>query len=227
MVRMFLALFLSAALMTSAHAQGAQGAGASYPIKGEDGTPVANHRLPAELAGQVETLPGAVVVGNPRGDVTLVEFYDLNCPYCRKAATDVAAILADDKKLRLILVPFPVLGIPSIAATRVEIAVARMARERFHDFHLRIYAGRGTVDGNRALAVTKAMGLTDEKVIAAANDDAVTEIMKAHVRLGNAMGLAATPAFVIKDVAILGHPGRTALLDMIRAVRTCGTVVCP
>jgi protein-disulfide isomerase len=224
---MFLALFLSAALMTAAHAQVAQVAGASYPIKGEDGTPVANHRIPAELASQVESLPGAVVVGNPRGDATLVEFYDLNCPYCRKAAADVAAILAADKKLRLVLVPFPVLGIPSIAAGRVEIAVARLARERFHDFHMRVYAGRGIVDGNRALAVTTAMGLANEKVIAAANDDSVTEAMKAHVRLGNAMGLAATPAFVIKDVAILGHPGRTALEGMIRAVRTCGTIVCP
>ncbi|MDQ2083772.1 thioredoxin domain-containing protein [Xanthobacteraceae bacterium Astr-EGSB] len=223
MVRLFAALLLSAAFLTAAHAQVA---GASYPINGEDGTPVANHRIPAEIAGQIETLPGAVVIGDPRGDVTLVEFYDLNCPYCRKAAADVAAILAADKKLRLILVPFPVLGIPSIAAARVEIAVARLARERFHEFHRRVYAGRGTVDGNRALAVTKAMGLSNEKVIAAANDDAVTEIMKAHVRLGNAMGLAATPAFVVKDVALLGHPGRAALEDIIRAVRTCGAVVC-
>jgi len=223
MVRLFVALLLSAAFLTTAHAQVA---GAGYPINGEDGTPVANHRIPAEIAGQIEALPGAVVLGDPRGDVTLVEFYDLNCPYCRKAAADVAAILAADKKLRLILVPFPVLGIPSIAAARVEIAVARLARERFHEFHRRVYAGRGTVDGNRALAVTKAMGLSNEKVIAVANDDAVTEIMKAHVRLGNAMGLAATPAFVVKDVAILGHPGRAALEDIIRAVRTCGAVVC-
>lgn len=223
MVRLFVALLLSVAFLTTAHAQVA---GAGYPINGEDGTPVSNHRIPAELAGQIEALPGAVVVGDPRGDVTLVEFYDLNCPYCRKAAADVAAILAADKKLRLILVPFPVLGIPSIAAARVELAVARMARERFHDFHMRVYAGRGTVDGNRALAVTKAMGFSNEKIIAAANDDAVTEIMKAHVRLGNAMGLAATPAFVVKDVAMLGHPGRAALEDIIRAVRTCGAVVC-
>jgi protein-disulfide isomerase len=223
MTRLFVAFLVLACLVTAPHAQMGE---ASYPINGEDGTPVANHRLPAELADQIETLPGKVVVGNPHGDVTVVEFYDLNCPFCRKAAADVGALLESDKTLRLVLVPFPVLGIPSIAAGRVEMAVVRLAPARFYEFHRRVYAGRGTVDGDRALAVTKAMGLATDKVIAVANDDAVTETMKAHVRLGNAMGLAATPAFVVKGVAILGHPGRAALEGIVRSVRACGKVVC-
>jgi protein-disulfide isomerase len=223
MTRVLAALLIFAALVTTPRAQVE---GSSYPITGEDGTPVANHALPSELASQIDALPGAVVVGNPRGDVTLAEFYDLNCPYCRKAAGDIAAIIAGDKGLRLVLVPFPVLGIPSIAAGRVEIAVTRLARDRFYEFHRQVYAGRGTVDGNRALAITKVMGLATDKVLATANDDAVTDTMKAHVRLGNAMGLAATPAFVVKGVAILGYPGRAALEGIIHAVRTCNKVVC-
>lgn len=223
MPHLIVVLCLLASLLVPAQAQQAE---PWHPIKGEDGTPVMNHRVPVELESQLEGLPGAVVVGNPRGDVTLVEFYDLNCPYCRRASADLAAILGQDKELKLVLVPFPVLGIPSIAAGRVEFAVVKLARERFYEFHRKIFAGRGTVDGNRALAVAKDIGLANDRVIAAANDDAVTEAMKAHVRLGNALGLAATPAYVIKGVAILGHPGRATLEGIIRAIRTCDKVVC-
>jgi protein-disulfide isomerase len=214
-----------AACVHLAQAQ-AQSLQSRYDIKGEDGTPVANHPVSAELEGRIATLPGIVTIGNPGGDVTIVEFYDLNCPYCRKAAADIADLLKADRSLKVVLVPFPVLGIPSIAASRVELAVAALAPDRFYDFHRRVYAGRGVIDANRALAVTKELGLSDERLIAAANEDSVTESMKAHVRLGDAMGLAATPAFVIKGVAILGHPGRAALDGIIRSLRTCDKITC-
>lgn len=229
MIRITTILLVIAAAIAPACAPApaqAQSPDAWYAITADDGTPVANRRVPAELESQIDTLPGTVVVGNPRGDVTLVEFYDLNCPYCRKASADVAELLKQDPQLKVVLVPFPVLGIPSIAAGRVELAVAALARERFYEFHRKIYAGRGVVDGDRALAVAGELGLMPPKVIAAANDDTVTEIMKAHVRLGDAMGLAATPSFVIKGAAILGHPGGAALAGIIRAIRTCGKVVC-
>ena len=213
-MRRIIVVLLAASLVLS-HAQ-AQGSGSWHAITGEDGTPVANHRVPVELESQIETLPGVVVVGNPRGDVTVVEFYDLNCPFCRKAAADLGELLKADNELKVVLVPFPVLGIPSIGAGRVELAVAKLAPASFYDFHRKIFAGRGVVDANRALAVAKELGLTTDTVIAAANDNSVTETMKSHVRLGNSLGLAATPSFVIKGVAILGHPGREALARIVR-----------
>ena len=223
MIRIVTALLAIWVLSTPVHAQDVD---AWFAITGEDGTPVANHRVPVELESQIESLPGIVIVGNPRGDVTLVEFYDLNCPYCRKAAEDVGALLRADKELKLVLVPFPVLGIPSIAASRVELAVAKLAPDRFYEFHRKIYAGRGVVDGNRALAVAKDIGLTSQRAIAAANEDSVSEAMKAHVRLGDALGLVATPSFVVKGVAIVGHPGRDSLSGIVRAIRACDKVVC-
>jgi protein-disulfide isomerase len=222
MTRLLTALLACALFSFTAAAQD----GSWYPIKGEDGSPVMNHRVPVELESQIEALPGAVVVGNPHGDVTVAEFYDLNCPYCRKAAGEIAGLLAADKELRLVLVPFPVLGIPSIAAGKVEFAAARLAPSRFHEFHRKIFAGRGTVNADRALAVTTDMGLASDAVIAAANDDTVTEAMKAHVRLGNALGLAATPAFVVKGIAVLGYPGRASLEGIIAAIRRCDKIVC-
>ena len=200
---------------------------APLPIRADDGTLIANHPVSAELEGRIARLPGIVVVGNPEGDVTLAEFYDLNCPYCRKAAADIAEMIRTDRKLRVVLVPFPVLGIPSILAGRVELAVARLAPpQKFYEFHRKIYAGRGVVDGNRALSVARDLGVDERAVLAIANEDTVTETMKAHARLGDALGLAATPSYVIKGVAIVGHPGRKALQSAVRSVRRCGKVIC-
>lgn len=218
---------LLALVAVSALAPRAGAQDALYPIKGQDGSPVVNYRVPVELESRIEELPGAVVVGNPKGDVTLAEFYDLNCPFCRKAAADVAALLSADRELRLVLVPFPVLGVPSIQAGRVELAVQKLGTPaQFLGFHDKIYAGRGTVDGKRALAVAKELGFSVAKITALADEDSTTDTMLAHVRLGNALGLQATPSFVIKGVAVLGHPGREALEQMIAAVRRCDQVSC-
>jgi len=199
----------------------------AFPITADDGSPISNHRVTAELSSAIEQLPGIVVIGNHDGHVTLFEFYDLNCPYCRKAAPEIAKMLHADKDLKLILVPFPVLSIASIQASRVEIALASLATpQQFYDFHHRVYAGRGVVDGDRALAVAKTLGFEPKAVTEAANDDRVSETMKSHVRLGNALDLAATPSFVIKDVAIVGYPGAKSLQAIVQSVRRCGNVVC-
>ena len=228
MLPRLLAAALLFAAAAPASAQFANRVGqAWYPIKGGDGTPVANHRVPVELESQIEKLPGAVVLGNPKGDVTLVEFYDLNCPYCRKASADIDEILRTDRELKLVLVPVPVLGVPSIQAGRVELVVAlKGTAQQFYAFHRKVYAGRGTVDGAKALAVAKELGFDPQKTIDAANEDDVTEAMKAHVRLGNALNLMATPAYVVKGVAILGHPGRASLEKVIASIRRCDKVVC-
>jgi protein-disulfide isomerase len=199
----------------------------AIPIMGDDGRPVSNHRIAPELKGAAEKLPGAVVAGNPNGDVALVEFYDLNCPYCRKASGDLDALIAADKKLKLVLVPFPVLGVQSIVAGRVELAVAKSTSpEQFYSFHRKIYEGRGVIDGDRALSVVRNLNFDEPKILALADDDTITETMKTHVRLGNQLGLRATPAYVIGDIAILGHPGRNSLIYMIESMRRCGKAMC-
>lgn len=219
----FVAGLLAAVLLASpGRAQQAQ-----FPIRADDGRPVANHALSPQQAQSAERLAGAVVVANPKGDVTLIEFYDLNCPFCRRAAADLEAMIKADKRLRLVLVPYPVLGIASVLAGRVELAVARtQSPETFYRFHREIYAGRGVIDGQRAIATARALGLDEGKLLAVADSDELTEIMKTHARTGGALGLRATPGYVIGGVAIVGHPGRQALEKVVAAVRRCGKVVC-
>ena len=80
-----------------------------YPIKSDEGDPITNFDLKPELSARLAKLPGQVAVGNPDGDVTLVQFYDLNCPFCREAAADVDALVRADKKLKLVFAPYAVL----------------------------------------------------------------------------------------------------------------------
>jgi len=198
-----------------------------YPLKADDGDYIANHRVPADLESRIDKLPGVVIVGNPHGKVTLSEFYDVNCSFCREASADIEKLLHSQPELRLVLVPFPVFGVNSIQGTRVELAVARLTSpEKFYAFHRKLDSMRGVVDGNRALAAAKEIGLDPAKVLKVANEDKLAEVMTAHYRLGNSLAIMVTPGFVIKGIAILGYPGRKSLAQMIESVQRCDAPMC-
>ena len=197
-----------------------------YPLLSDDGQRVPNHAV--KLPAPIEQLPGAVTVANPNGRTTLIEFYDLNCPFCRIASVDIGDLVDTDSDLKLVLVPYPVLGPASVAASRVELAVAQLGTPRqFYEFYRAVYAERGTTDGLRALAIAGALGFNERAVSALGDSEETTQIMNTHLALGDALGLGATPSFIIGGVAILGYPGREALQAMIDAVSACGKVICP
>jgi len=197
-----------------------------YPIK-VDGETIANFDLRPSLLARLDKLTGKVAVGNLQGDVTLVQFYDLNCPYCRQAAADIDALVHSDSKLKLVFVPYAVLSVQSVRGAMVEIAAAKeMTPQQFLDFHRRIYAERGTIDAPKVLAVAKDMGLDPDKLAASANTQATLDILRDNATFGGEAGLQATPAYIIDGVAIVGHPGLKALQEVIHSVRACGKVVC-
>ena len=198
-----------------------------YPIKADDGDTIANFDLKPGFSDRLDRLAGKVAVGNVNGDVTLMQFYDLNCPYCREAAADIDTLVRADKKLKLIFVPYAVLSVASVRGAMVEIAAAKqLTPEQYLDFHRRIYANRGTIDGPKVLAVAKDMGLDPQKLAGVANTEATLNILRDNATFGGEAGLAATPAYVIDGVAIVGHPGLKALQSVVHSVRACSKVVC-
>ena len=224
MLARLLAVALLLAGLPAAFAQ--QIGEAQFPIKAGDGTAVANHALSDGQMAQVERLPGLVNATVESGDVTVYQFYDLNCPYCRQAAADIGKLIAADPALRLVFVPYPVLSVQSIEASRVELAVHELAPKRFFEFHRKVYSGRGVIDGARAISVADAMGFDRAKIIEIANKPGITDIMKTHARVGGELKLVATPAYVIQGVAIVGHPGLEALRKVVASVRSCKKVAC-
>lgn len=171
--------------------------------------------------------PNHVVVGNPQGDVTLVEFFDYNCSYCKRSLEDLRALTAADPKLRVILKDFPILGPDSLEASRVAVAAKKqLSGPKYWDFHVRLMSQRGRVNGEKALEVAKEVGAD----VARLRKDIETAETKAAidetVALGDRLGLSGTPAFIIGDEVVFGAVGAEAMRNRIAAVRQCGKSSC-
>jgi len=208
-------------------AAGAQDVGQWFPLVGDDGRAVANTRLPVELTTEVEDLPGALWLGSDRRDLMLVEFYDFNCPWCRKAAPDLEELLTGTPALRLGLVNNAILSPESSEAARVELALQRLGRPTsVHRFHKRLFERRGIIDGQKALEVAEEVGAPRGQVEAIAASPEVAEDLKAQMRLAASLGLMATPSFMVAGAGILGYPGPESLRRVLADVQRCGRIGC-
>src|SRR5690606_22154712 len=99
--------------------------------------------------------------------------------------------------------------------------------ENAYKFHRAVYQGHGTIDDKRAFEAAQALGLESVELRKIANEDAFGRVMKEHLRVGDALGIQATPGLVLGGVAIVGYPGKKALTEASSSVAKCGTVMCP
>jgi protein-disulfide isomerase len=184
----------------------------------------------AALKETRETLlnaPHSFVAGNPKGDVTLVEFFDYNCGYCKRALSDVRTLVKADPKLRVVLKDFPVLGPDSVEASRVALAVKNQLQgDKLFDYHVKVLETRGRVNGERAMAVAKEMGLDMARLQKDMDSPTVRSALQENVSLGDKLGLSGTPAFIIGDEVIAGAVGLDPLRQVVAGVRECGKATC-
>ena len=196
-----------------------------YDLMGDDGKRVANYRLPSELS--LTGLPGVIWTGSVTPDVILTEFFDYNCPYCRKAASDLDALLTRDVNFKFGLVNNAIIGLGSVQAAKVQQAVLKLyGPKRAYDFHKAMFAHRGANDGPLALQLAQSLGLDREKIEAAADGDDIASVLKRQVKLASDLGFYATPSFMLNGVGILGYPGPRSTSRMIEAVRKCDKLAC-
>jgi protein-disulfide isomerase len=173
----------------------------------------------AAAAEQVFRSPADFVAGNPEGDVTLVEFFDYNCGYCKRAMADMDRLLEADPDLRFVLKEFPILGPGSVEAAKVSVAVSKQARDRFLEFHRTLLSSRGQVDGARALQVAGELGLDVERLKADAARPEVDEVLGDSQRLAIRLGINGTPGYVVGEEVIPGAIGYDGLAENVAAVR--------
>ena len=171
--------------------------------------------------------PNGIVAGNPAGDVTLVEFFDYNCGYCRKAFSDVQTLLKSDPKLRVVLKDFPVLGAESLEASKIALAAKMQLKgERMFDFHAKLLESKGRVNGERALAVAKELGADMDRLKRDAQGPEVKAALAENMGLGDKLGLSGTPAFIIGDEVLPGAVGVEPMRKTVSDVRQCGHASC-
>lgn len=169
----------------------------------------------------------SVIAANPQGDVTLVEFMDYNCGFCKRALDDVRALAKDDPKLKIVIKDFPILGPDSVEASRVAIAVKNQLQgPKYWDFHNKLMATKGRINGAKALEVARDAGADVERVRKEMDAQATKAVIEDTVALGDRLGLTGTPAFIIGDEVVFGAVGAPALKAKIDAVRKCGKATC-
>ena len=205
----------------------AQSYGQTFKVDGDDGRPVANMRLPGEITGQIQELRGVTYLGPREAEVTLYEFFDYNCPYCRKAAADIAALAASDPALRIGLVNNPILSPTSAQAAKVALAVQRkLGSAAAFALYGRLLGTPGRIDGLRALDVAAATGVPRAELEEIADSEEVRLALRAQMQVAANLGLSATPSYVLGNVGVLGHPGPKSLARMIGAMRRCDRIAC-
>ncbi|WP_354545117.1 DsbA family protein [Roseovarius sp. MBR-78] len=165
--------------------------------------------------------PGDWVGGNPQGDITLVEFMDYRCSYCRRAVAEVDGLLGADGNIRFILKEFPILGAESVAASRFAIATKQVAGDAayksVHDA-LMAYTGAMNVAGFTRLA--DALGLDANAITAAMDSEAVTEVIAANHALAQRLRINGTPAFVMEDRMLRGYLPQEQMQQIAEEIRT-------
>jgi protein-disulfide isomerase len=183
-------------------------------------------RLPVELVTQIDELKGKVILGSRSADVTLYEFFDFNCGYCRQSAMEVSELLQDDPNLRYVLVNFAVLSQDSILAHRVALAFLKQKPKRYLAFHQRLFAKQGIRTGEDAVEVAVALGANEKTLVAESNTDSTTNALIAAVQLGDNLGFNATPSYVAGAEANVGFLDFERKKATVAAMRQCERMLC-
>lgn len=169
--------------------------------------------------------PDQIVLGNPNGDVTLVEFFDYNCGYCRAAVPDMAALLAEDPNLRIVLKEFPILSNESIDAARVGVLVGKTDAD-YWAFHETLFTSRGQVDKKVALDAAAALGLNPVTLELDMGTEGVSKAIQTSYEIAKALNITGTPTYVIGNEIIPGAIGVDELRTRIANMRKCGETEC-
>ncbi len=159
--------------------------------------------------------PHQVVLGNPQGSEQVVEFFDYNCAFCKRALPDMLTLLKTDPNLKFVLKEFPVLGPGSVEAAHVAVA-ARMqdpTGKKYIEFHEKLLGGRGPADKARALAVAKEVGFDMPRLEKDMDSDEVKTTIDEDMKLADALGVSGTPTYVVGGEVVVGAVG----LDELKA----------
>jgi protein-disulfide isomerase len=179
-----------------------------------------------EVAGELYRPTGSPVVGNVMGDVPIVEFFDYNCGFCKKAFPDVAKLIEKDKKVRVILKEFPILSKGSEEASRV--ALAAKMQGKYWEFHRAMLEVQGQATEASALRTAEKLGLDMPRLKKDMGSAEVKKEIEDTRKLAAKIGIQGTPHFIVGDRIIAGAPENLAeMLDKhVSDVRKEGCKVC-
>ena len=181
--------------------------------------------LQAQAAAQVldtekatlENDPNAPVLGNPDGDVTVVEFFDYNCPYCRRVKPEMEALLAADPNVRVVYREWPILGDGSVFAARA--ALASRNQGKYEEFHWAMMQLKERAEEASILRTAEDTRLDVAHLRRDMNGPEIEEHIQTSMRLAQSLGFSGTPSFVIGDSLAPGLIQADQMIELIDQAR--------
>jgi protein-disulfide isomerase len=163
--------------------------------------------------------PDAPTVGAKDADVVIVEFFDYHCGYCRRMVPAVTQLLKEDKKVRFIFKEFPILSEDSVNASRAALAVNRIAKDKYFDYHQALMKIEGKYDEKALLDAGKKLGISSDKLKAEMAKPEVTAILDKDREMGAELGVTGTPAIIVGNTLIPGAIPYEEMKKVVENVR--------
>ena len=160
---------------------------------------------------------GHPTVGPASADVTILEFYDYNCGYCKKAYADVAKLVEEDKNLRFIFIEMPILSESSIEAAKWALAADKQGK--FFEFHSALMKFTGQKDKAKLKELAMEVKMDIAKAEVDAESKAVLEAIEKNLALARDLGISGTPGFIFNDRLTPGYMGYEGMKETIAGLR--------
>jgi protein-disulfide isomerase len=158
------------------------------------------------------------VIGDPNAKVSVVEFFDYNCHYCRGALSDMNEMVESNPDIKFILKEFPILGPDSQRAHVVAIAFHDLMPEKYADFHRKLLGGPGRADEARAIKIAVDLGADEPKLREKMKDPAILDEIRENYKLADALNITGTPSYVIGNEVVFGALGKDHLMQKVANV---------
>ncbi|OHC75339.1 MAG: hypothetical protein A3G18_03930 [Rhodospirillales bacterium RIFCSPLOWO2_12_FULL_58_28] len=169
----------------------------------------------SSIRGELENDPSSPVAGNPKGDITIVEFFDYRCGFCKKALPTVLELLKADGNIRYVLREYPILGEESRIAAQAALAAWGIDKEKYMSFHAALMSSKGSLGESRIFTIAAESGVDVAKLRVAMKDASIEKMLKRNYELAETLGISGTPAFIIGNNV---SPGFMSLEAMQKAV---------
>jgi protein-disulfide isomerase len=187
----------------------------------------AREKIVSDPSGALFSAANQAVIGDPGGKITLIEFFDYNCGYCKRALSDLARLMKDNPDLRVVLRDLPILSPGSLEAARIANAfLVQFQGEKFWEFHQKLLASHGPVGKAEALEVAKDRGADMDKLAKDAGAAGITAGIKESEKLAKSLRVTGTPTYVIGEDVVVGAVGYDELEAKVANIKKCGKAIC-
>ena len=163
------------------------------------------------------------VVGNAQGDVTVVEFFDYNCPYCKTSFMAIDALIKSDDKVKVLLMEMPIFGAESDKISSIALAVHQLDAGKYYDFHAALMNSQGRMSATKAMAIAEEMGLDKDAIEAKAKDDSVKQAILEVREIAESLNISGTPAFIVGEAFFGGAMNESRLKAVVEEQRNAAS----